>query len=286
MNVLLSKPIGYCYGVTNAINIAKNIKNKHQDKNVYIFGLLIHNKEIIPYLESFEIKTIDTSNIDVENRLNKFTSDDVVVFTAHGHKKHYEEILRNNNVTFYDAVCPRVQDNINLILNAKQDIIYIGKSNHPEAEVCKSLSDKLYFYDIKDGFDFNIKLNKPLVLNQTTMSFIEIKHIHEEILSHYQDAEIHNEICDASRLRQENIKLIPKECDLVVIVGDKKSSNSNKLYEVALSLHKDKLVLFVETYKDLLNYDLRNYKNAFITSGTSTPMNLINEVKKYLEDSK
>ena len=72
MNVLLSKPIGYCYGVTNAINIAKNIKNKHQDKNVYIFGLLIHNKEIVPYLESFGIKTIDTSNIDVEDSLSKF----------------------------------------------------------------------------------------------------------------------------------------------------------------------------------------------------------------------
>jgi 4-hydroxy-3-methylbut-2-enyl diphosphate reductase len=62
------------------------------------------------------------------------------------------------------------------------------------------------------------------------MSFIEIKHIHEEILKHYKDAEIYNEICDASRLRQENIKLIPNECDLIVVVGDKKSSNSNKLF--------------------------------------------------------
>lgn len=286
MNVLLSKPIGYCYGVTNAINIAKNIKNKHQDKNVYIFGLLIHNKEIVPYLESFGIKTINTENIDIEDRLNKFTSDDVVIFTAHGHKKKYEDILKANNVTFYDAVCPRVQDNINLILNSKQDIIYIGKSNHPESEVCKSLTNKLHFYDIKEGFDFSKNLINPLVLNQTTMSFIEIKHIHEEILNHYKDAEIHNEICDASRLRQENIKLIPNECDLIIVVGDKKSSNSNKLFEVASLLHKDKLVLFVETYKDLLNYDLRKYKNAFITSGTSTPMNLIIEVKKYLEDSK
>ena len=123
MNVLLSKPIGYCYGVTNAINIAKNIINKHQDKNVYIFGLLIHNKEIIPYLESFGIKTIDTSNIDVEDRLNKFTSDDVVIF------------MLGNTVNKY---CPYFDEmGLRHIKDMKQGEIDVYQLKHTSGKVLK-----------------------------------------------------------------------------------------------------------------------------------------------------
>lgn len=282
MRTKLIKPIGYCYGVTNAINFSIDVKNKHEDKNVYIFGLLIHNKEIIPYLEKYNIHTIDTSKINMIERLNKFTCDDVVIFTAHGHKKEYEEILKKNNVIYYDAVCPIVQKNIDLILNTDKDIIYIGKSNHPESEVCRSLKSNVHFYDTSEGFDFSKKLNSPIVINQTTLSFLELHDIHQNILSHYNDALIHDEICNATRIRQENINSIPNECDLLIVVGDKKSSNSTRLFELALKLHPNKTVLFIENIHELKEYSLNEYNFAYITSGTSTPMNLINEINNFL----
>lgn len=281
MNVELIKPIGYCYGVINAINFAIKIKHKHQEKNVCVFGLLIHNEEIIKFLESYNIYTINTENINIEEKLETFTSDDVVIFTAHGHKKEYEVILRKNNVLFYDAVCPRVQDNIDTILSYKKDIIYIGKSTHPEAIVCKSLKD-IHFYDIDKGFYYPKNLVEPLVLNQTTLSFLEIEKIHQDIIKNYPDATIKNEICDASRIRQENIKKIPDTCDLIMVVGDIRSSNSNKLYEIAKEVHPNKTVLFVENANELTKYNLNKFKNTFITSGTSTPIEIINQIYNYL----
>lgn len=284
MQTRLLKPIGYCLGVTNAINFAIKVKHKHEDKNVYIFGLLIHNKEIIPFLEKHNIYTIDTSAINPIKRLEEFTCNDVVIFTAHGHKKEYENILKRSNVIFYDAVCPMVKKNIDLILNTDSDIIYIGKENHPESEVCRTLKNNVYFYDTSKGFDYSLKLEKPLVLNQTTLSFLELHNIHKEILSHYKNAFIYDEICDATRVRQENIMSIPDECDLLIVVGDKKSSNSNRLFEIALKLYPNKKVLFVENIEELKQSNLKNYKCAYITSGTSTPINLINEINNYLSN--
>lgn len=284
MKVTLLKPIGYCYGVNYAIDFAKKIKNKHLDKNVYIFGLLIHNKEIINYLESFNIHTINTDFIDEMNLLSTFNKDDVIIFTAHGHKKEHEELLKQNSVLFYDAVCPKVQKNIDIILNSNNDIIYIGKSGHKEAEVCKSLKNNVYFYDIKTGFDYTKKLSNPLVINQTTLSFLELQDIHKDILNHYPNAIINDEICDATRIRQENIKSISDESNLIIVIGDKSSSNSTKLYEISKALHPNKNVLFVENLLELKQHNLSNCNHAYITSGTSTPINLVKEIEEYLKD--
>ena len=155
MHVELIKPIGYCYGVIHAINFAKKIKEKHQDQNVYIFGMLVHNQEVVNELEELDIHTIDTTNIDIIDKLNSFNNNDVVIFTAHGHPKYYEDILNEKNIIYYDAVCPRVSKNIELIENYEADIIYIGKSKHPETEACLSIKDNVYLYDIKSGFNFN-----------------------------------------------------------------------------------------------------------------------------------
>jgi len=283
MKVELIKPIGYCYGVIRAINLAKEIRNKHLNKNVYVFGMLVHNQEVVSMLLKDNIKTIDTRNIDVIQKLNEFTTDDVVIFTAHGHKKVYEEILNKNNVLHYDATCPRVEKNIELINNYNGEVIYIGKKNHPETEVCLSLSNKVHLYDINNGLIEGVLNSSPLVLNQTTLSFLEIKEIHDDIKNKYPNAVFYDEICDATKNRQINIQHIDKDCDLLIIVGGKESSNSNKLFEVAKNIHKDKTIYFIENLDELKNKDLSAYQKACIASGTSTPIETINNIKHYLE---
>ena len=153
MEVIELKPYGYCYGVTNAIKIIEQVKNKHLDKNVYVFGMLVHNNDVVKYLESKNIITIDTTKINKLERLREFTSDDVVVFTAHGHIKEYENILKDNDVIYYDATCKNVLKNMQLIKEYSKDyqIIYIGKMNHPETEACLSISDNIILYDINNG---------------------------------------------------------------------------------------------------------------------------------------
>ena len=285
MKVYELKPFGYCYGVMNALELIRTVKDKHLDKNVYVFGMLVHNNDVVKYLNGIDVITIDTSKIDKEERLNQFSSDDVVVFTAHGHDYKLEEILKKNNVIYYDATCKNVLKNLELIKahTKNKQVIYIGKKNHPETEAALAISNKVVLYDIKDDIDYSlIKDNDPLICNQTTLSFLEIKDIHLDILSHFPKARLEDEICSSTRVRQENIYNFKGEVDLVLIIGSIQSSNTDKLYQIAKNKFLDSKVIKVENLNELKNYDLYKYHSALITSGTSTPLQSILEIKEYL----
>ena len=280
--ITLLKPIGHCFGVLKAIEIAKETKEKYKDKNIYVFGLLVHNEEVVKALEENNIKTIEMNEDNAIELLDKFTKDDVVIFTAHGHPQAYEEVLKKNGVTFVDATCKKVKDCFNVIIEANEEI-YIGKSHHPETVAALTMNKNAHLYDIKDGFDYRgLKTDNPLVINQTTLSFIELEHIHQEIKNKLPNARFHDEICDATLLRQIAIQRLDKDIDTIIIVGSKKSSNTMKLFEIAKKIHSDKQIVLVNNVNELKEYNL-SFKNAVIASGTSTSISEINKVKDYLE---
>ena len=103
-----------------------------------------------------------------------------------------------------------------------------------------------------------------------------------DILKHYPGARIENEICNATRLRQEAILKISKDTDLIFIVGDKKSSNTTKLYDIAISNFPNAKVCFVSSLTDVQELDLSNYKKAAICSGASTPQFVVDDIYNYL----
>ena len=175
--VTLLKPIGHCFGVIKAIELAREISSKYKDKQIYVFGLLVHNEEVTEYLSSLGVKTVDTSIDNPLNLLKKFTKDDIVIFTAHGHPQVYEDILNSNGVTFFDATCSKVKECFNQIKEA-DEVIYIGKAHHPETEAALTMNKNAHLYDIKEGLDYSlIKSHDPLVINQTTLSFLELENI-------------------------------------------------------------------------------------------------------------
>ena len=123
-----------------------------------------------------------------------------------------------------------------------------------------------------------------MILNQSTLSINEIKNIFDDIKTHIPEATFVDEICDASRVRQTKIVSLPDDVDLIIIVGDTKSSNTTKLYNLSLEHNKNALTIMANGSDELRKYDLSNYKNAIIASGTSAPLSLIEEVEKYLEE--
>ena len=281
--ITLLKPIGHCFGVLKAIEIAKETKEKYKDKNIYVFGLLVHNEEVVKALEKNNIKTIEMNEDNAFELLNKFTKDDVVIFTAHGHPQAYEEVLTKNGVTFVDATCKKVKDCFNVIKEA-DEVIYIGKSHHPETVAALTMNKNAHLYDIRDGFDYAVlKTNNPLVINQTTLSFLELEHIHQEIKNKLPNARFYDEICDATLLRQIAIQKLDSGVDTIIIVGSNKSSNTMKLYDIANKVHPDKQVVLVKDVNELKEKKLR-YNNVVIASGTSTPYQTIEQIKKYLEE--
>ena len=280
--ITLLKPIGHCFGVLKAIEIAKDTKEKYVDKNIYVFGLLVHNEEVVKALEDIGVKTMEMNEDNAIELLNKFTKDDVVIFTAHGHPLVYETILQKNDVTYVDATCKKVKDCFNVIKET-DEVIYIGKSHHPETVAALTMNKNAHLYDIKTGFDYSLlESNNPLVINQTTLSFLELEHIHQEIENKLPNARFYDEICNATLLRQKAIKELKDDVDTIVIVGSKKSSNTMKLYEIARSIHPSKQTILVNNVDELKSYNLK-FKNAVIASGTSTSIETINKIKDYLE---
>ena len=281
MAITLLKPIGHCFGVLKAIEIAKDVKKNHPHQNVYVFGLLVHNEEVVRQLESLDIKTVEINENTAIDQLKQFNKDDVVIFTAHGHPQVYEDILKKNNVTYYDATCTKVKECFNVIKEARE-VIYIGKMGHPETVAALTMNKNAHLYDIRNGLDYSlIKSDNPLVINQTTLSFLELDKIHQEIKSKLPNAVFYDEICNATLLRQKAIKDLNDDVDTLIIVGSKKSSNTMKLFEIAKDMHSDKQIILVNNVSELKACFLA-FKNAVIASGTSTSIETINEIKDYL----
>ena len=143
------------------------------------------------------------------------------------------------------------------------------------------MNKNTHLYDISSGLNFNeLKTDHPLVINQTTLSFLELESIHQDIKNRLPNAIIYDEICDATLLRQRAIQKIGDDIDTIIIVGSKRSSNTMKLYDIAKSTHPNKQTILVNNVDDLKQYQLG--KNIAVASGTSTSIGTINQIKDYL----
>lgn len=285
MKVILVKPQGYCAGVMNAIRIAYLAKSENPDKNIFVLGALVHNQTVINELKRNGIETLESIN-DIET-IKKLKQGDVLIFTAHGHDEKLDKIAEEQGLIIYDATCPKVRDNMNKIkaeIEANHQVIYIGQKGHKETNAALSISNNVSLYDTKLLINYQFITDKsPLVINQTTLNFFSLKDIHEDIKKHIPDARIENEVCAASRLRQAAVANIDKDCDLIIIVGDKMSSNSQKLYDIAKANFNDALVIMVHDLEDLkANYNIEGKKKAAISSGASTPNEVVEDIYNYL----
>jgi 4-hydroxy-3-methylbut-2-enyl diphosphate reductase len=282
--VTLQKPIGYCFGVISAIEKAKEVKKQYPNFNIYVFGELVHNSFVIEKLNELGINTIPFSKENAIEILNSFDKNDIVIFTAHGHPEIYNQVLEERGIIYFDTTCVNVKENMRLIKeNLNRGVIYIGKKDHEETIASLSLGEQIVLYDIKEKLDYNkVDFDNPLVINQTTLSILELKEIHKEIKEHIPNCELSNEVCGATRIRQEQIKDIDDSYDLIVIVGSSNSSNTTKLYQTAKEYHKNKKVLQINDVTDFEKEDISNCNNVIMLSGTSAPMEIINKIKELI----
>ncbi|MBO6280022.1 MAG: 4-hydroxy-3-methylbut-2-enyl diphosphate reductase [Bacilli bacterium] len=283
MEVALIKPQGFCSGVTRAIKLAKQAKEEHPDKNIYILGMLAHNQILINDLSKEGFITLTG---DEFKEIEKLNEGDILIFTAHGHSEKLDKIASDKGLITYDATCFKVKDNLNKIkkeIEANHQVIYIGQSGHKESNAALSVSKNVSLYDTKLLINYHLITDcSPFVINQTTLNFYELKGYHNDILKHFPNARIENEICNATRIRQEAILKIDKDTDLIVIVGHSKSSNSNKLFDIAKANYPQALVVMVNNLEEFKKIDIKNKRKATIGSGASTPQYIVDEIYKYL----
>ena len=291
MKIEILEPKGYCAGVTNAIKIALKAKEEHKNETVYILGMLVHNEQVISFLKQQGIHVVYEPKKSLLDLSKDIPEGSIVVFTAHGHEVQLDKVALDKKFVVYDAVCPRVKQNIELINKALQNghqVIYIGFKNHPESLAAVSINKNVILYDMNDNFDFNqINDNEPLVLNQTTLNSLEIKDIQTEIKSHFPKALIMDEICNATRARQNAIVESEEDVDLIIVVGDKKSSNTNRLLEIAKSTKPNAESIMIASKDDISSTDLKRFKNKnhiIISSGASTPSESIDAIYNLIKN--
>ncbi len=286
MEVKIIEPISFCFGVKRAIDLLDKIVEENKTRNLILFGELIHNNLVIENLKNKGIKVMNFTENTAETLLNSLKENDLIIFSAHGHNKKYEEILNKKGIKFFDTTCPIVETNLRKIEKNNGAIIFIGKAGHPETIASLSRSKNIFLYDINSEFDYK-KIDKNIkevyVMNQTTLSFLELERIFKDIKEHFPNAHFSDEICNASRIRQEKMTTLDSSFDLVLILGDKKSSNTTKLYDLS-NKNKSHDTFFVSEILDLEKIDFSKYKKVAIFSGTSCPMEFIEEVKKKVEE--
>lgn len=284
MKVNLIKPQGFCSGVTKAISIAKKAKEENPNKKVYILGMLAHNKTLVDDLNKEGFITL--SDVNEEESVKSLKAGDVLVFTAHGHDIKIENLAKEQGLIVYDATCFKVKSNLEKIrkeVNAGHQVIYIGQKGHKEANAALSVSPNVSLYDTQLLINYYLITDvNPYVINQTTLNFYNLSNYHKDILEHIPGARIENEICAATRLRQEAVTKIEKDTDLIVVVGSKKSSNSNKLFDIALKCFPGAATYMVNDLDELKQLSIEGKKKAAVVSGASTPKYIVDEIYNYL----
>ncbi|MDF2945682.1 MAG: 4-hydroxy-3-methylbut-2-enyl diphosphate reductase [Bacillales bacterium] len=285
MEVLKIAPRGYCYGVVDAMVVARNAaNNKDLPRPIYILGMIVHNKHVTDAFAEEGIITLEGENrLDILKNVEKGT----VIFTAHGVSPEVIKLAKEKGLTTIDATCPDVTKTHSLI-KEKQDqgyhIIYIGKKNHPEPEGAIGIAPSIVHLVEKESDVDSLEINtdKILVTNQTTMSQWDVIHIMDKVRKKYPNAEFHKEICMATQVRQEAVADQAKEVDLTIVVGDPKSNNTNRLAQVSQEIAGTKAYRVADVSEIDINW-LKGIKRVAVTAGASTPTPITKEVISFLE---
>mgnify|MGYP001213360231 FL=1 len=285
MKVVKISPRGYCYGVVDAMKIASSAaENPDLPRPIYIVGMIVHNKHVV---DAFKEKGIIT--LDGENRLEilEQVKSGTVIFTAHGVSPEVRRMAREKGLTQIDATCPdvtRTHDLIREKVTEGYEVIYIGKKGHPEPEGAIGVApEHVHLVEtLEEAEQLKLDAEKILVTNQTTMSQWDVQHIMDKITEKYPQAEMNNEICLATQVRQEAVAEQAKLVDLTIVVGDPKSNNTNRLVQVSEEIAGTPAHRIADV-SELDRRWLEGIETVGVTSGASTPTQVTNEVIKYLE---
>ena len=284
VDVLKITPRGYCHGVVEAIRAAKQTAKARPGEKVRMLGYLVHNVHVTDELRENGIELVDR-----DNRLEGLDQIDggTVIFTAHGVSPAVKARAAERGLNMVDATCSDVvvtHDLVKDLVERGYDVVYVGRRGHPEPEgVVGEAPDRIHLVQDPEDVDaLDLKNPKIAVTCQTTLSIWDTASMIKRVRERYPQAEAYNEICRATQDRQEAAVEAAKDCDLVIVVGSERSSNSKRLVQVVRELaHKP--AYLVDTAADVKPEWLEGKTRVGVTSGASTPTQLTRQVIEYLE---
>ena len=278
MKINLAKYAGFCFGVKRAMDIvldaAENI-----DSKIYTLGPLIHNDQVVEYLEKKNVYSVD--------HLEDIEQNSTVIIRTHGVPKLFYDILEQKKCNVIDATCPFVKKIHNIVYknyNNGYQVVIVGDANHPEVIGINGwCNNSAFIISCEEDFG-KINTEKPICLVvQTTFSLKVWNNIKKFVKTSCQTVQIFDTICSATEDRQNEAEKMAKTVDAVIVIGGKHSSNTKKLVDICRGHCAN--TYHIETVSELPN-ETWNNRNIGVTAGASTPEWIIKEVISKMSEEK
>ena len=284
MKIRLADTRGFCAGVDRAIEIVKKVLEVN-GAPVYVKHEVVHNKTVVDELKSLGAVFVE--------EIEEVPDGEVVIYSAHGVSKVVESNSREKGLEVFDATCPlvsKVHAEVNTYAKLGYDCLLIGHLNHPEVEGTMGQFDTSYggsitlieTLDDVENLKFTDGKNLAYV-TQTTLSVDDTLEITNLLVSKFPEitGPKKDDICYATQNRQDAVKQLALESDLVLVIGSINSSNSNRLREIAERSGGDSYL--IDSIGNLKSSWLEGKQNIGVTSGASAPEHLVKELIDSLE---
>ena len=278
VKINLANPRGFCAGVDRAIDIVDRAIDFFKEP-IYVKHEVVHNKTVVNNLKS-------KGAIFIEE-ISDVPDDSIVIFSAHGVSKSIEDDVKKRNLKYFDATCPlvtKVHMEVMRHGRADKDVILIGHAGHPEVEgtLGRYFSKKGTIYlveNIQDAENIHVHQTSNIAfVTQTTLSLDETAQIIDTLKSRFPEISgpKNDDICYATQNRQDAVKQLALENEIIVVVGSKNSSNSNRLKELAESCGTK--AYLIDEFKDLDLNEFSSLRSIGLTAGASAPESKVQEI--------
>ncbi|MEG0256668.1 MAG: bifunctional 4-hydroxy-3-methylbut-2-enyl diphosphate reductase/30S ribosomal protein S1 [Christensenella sp.] len=274
--IIVAKNAGFCFGVARAVDAVGEIIGKYE--NIYTYGELIHNKDVIVDLEKKGVKVTEDINLvpQVEST--------VIVIRSHGVSKHVYESIKKRGFEILDLTCPFVTRIHKRVIEAGDTpVIIIGAENHPEVVGIKGWAQgTVYVVNDAEAATALPELSHALVVAQTTITLELWDSIVAVLKKNIAHLDLFNSICDTTQKRQKEAVELARGSDIVLVVGGRHSSNTEKLY--TLCKNNCEKTYYIDNITQLPLEKVTNHVIISIVAGASTPDWLIREVRTQMSD--
>ena len=281
MKIYLANPRGFCAGVDRAIEIVERAIEKHGPP-IYVRHEVVHNKYVVNNLKNKGAVFVD--------EISEVPEGCVVIYSAHGVSQAVRKEANDISAIIYDATCPLVTKVHKEVIRRQKNnhqVILIGHAGHPEVEGTLGQSDDSNSITLVesvgdiDGLNFNQERDISYT-TQTTLSVDDTSEVIEALQEKFPNIQSpkKSDICYATQNRQDSVKEVIKHSEILLVIGSKNSSNSNRLKEIADN--QGKPAYLIDSYDDIDKQWLDNINSVGITAGASAPEVLVQDVVSFL----
>lgn len=274
VDIKLADSAGFCFGVKRAVDETIRIQEEN-NKKIYTLGPLIHNGDVVKYLESKNVFAIT-----MEEALS-LEKDEIIVIRSHGVPKSVIDDLKSKELKIINATCPyvtNIQKKVNKYYDNGYKIVILGDKDHPEVKGINGWCGDDAIITADGTFKEDIPKGKLCIVSQTTEKQENWQKTIGSVAERSKEFVAFNTICSATEVRQKSAMKISQSSDIMIVVGGKNSSNTTKLYEICKKNCENTFHVENSSEIDLEKIQTIKHDKIGVTAGASTPDWIIQEV--------